>query len=102
MTLLERLRATAISRLRKRSVESLVRLACWIGLVALAIMCASILNPRPITVIFAMSVGQVIGGLAFLCYLVSIVLDVVRGPGTEHRIPANELKSAESSDRAQT
>lgn len=101
MTLLERLRTTAIARLQRRSVESLVRLACWVGLVALAIMATSILNPRPLTVIFATSVGQVIGGLAFLCYLVSVVLDVVRGPGAERTVPAEELKTA-NSDSAQT
>ncbi|HKO53087.1 MAG TPA: hypothetical protein VJV79_35500 [Polyangiaceae bacterium] len=45
-------------------------------------MAASILNPAPLTIIFAMSVGQVIGILAFLCYLLSILMDIVRG--TKH------------------
>ena len=52
------------------------------ALVGLAVMAASILDPAPLTVIFAMSVGQVIGIVAFLCYLLSILMDVVRG--TDH------------------
>jgi hypothetical protein len=61
---------------------SVARLACWVALVGLAVMAASILDPAPLTVIFAMSIGQVIGILAFLCYLLSILMDIVRG--TDH------------------
>jgi hypothetical protein len=82
VSFLERLRSTAIGRLRKHSVVSLIRLACWVALVGLAVMAASIINPAPLTVIFAMSIGQVIGIVAFLCYLLSILMDVVRG--TDH------------------
>jgi len=73
-------RDTLIRRLRKRSVLTVVRAACWVGLVALAIMAASIIYPAPLPVIFAMSVGQVIGIIAFLCYLFSILMDIIRGP----------------------
>jgi len=79
VSLLDRLRGHAISRLQKRSVVSLIRLACYVALVALAVMAASIIYPAPLPVIFAMSVGQVIGIVAFLCYLLSILMDVVRG-----------------------
>ncbi len=79
MSLLDRLRTWSVERLKKRSVVSLVRLGCWIGLVALAVMAASIVYPIPLVVVFAMSIGQVIGIVAFLCYLLSILMDVVRG-----------------------
>ena len=79
MSLLDRLRGLAISRLQKHSVISLIRVACYVALVGLAVMAASILYPAPLPVIFAMSVGQVIGIIAFLCYLLSILMDVVRG-----------------------
>lgn len=79
MTLLERLRGRAIHVLRKRTVVGMARLACWVALVGLAVMAASILDPAPLTVIFAMSIGQVIGIVAFLCYLLSILMDIVRG-----------------------
>jgi len=82
VNLMERLRNTLIARLRRYSVVGLVRLACWVALVGLAVMAASIIDPAPLTVIFAMSVGQVIGIVAFLCYLLSILMDVVRG--TDH------------------
>ncbi|MEI9935772.1 MAG: hypothetical protein WDO69_00975 [Pseudomonadota bacterium] len=99
MSVLERLRGTLIGRLRKRSVISLVRLACWIALVGLAVMAASILDPAPLTVIFAMSIGQVIGIVAFLCYLLSILMDVVRG--TDHAPdapgPAQRFREPDSS-----
>lgn len=79
MSLVERLRGQAIQRLQRHSVISLIRVACYVALVGLAVMAASILYPAPLPVIFAMSVGQVIGIVAFLCYLLSILMDVVRG-----------------------
>ena len=79
MTLSERARSLAIKRLWKYSVINLVRVACWVALVGLAVMVASIVRPAPLLVIFAMSVGQVIGIVAFLCYLVSVLMDVIRG-----------------------
>jgi hypothetical protein len=98
VSLLERLRGTALGRLQKHSVISVIRLACWVALVGLGVMAASILDPAPLTVIFAMSVGQVIGIVAFLCYLLSILMDVVRGadhapdaPG-----PAQKFRDSES------
>jgi len=97
MSLLERARRTLLKRLQKRSVVSLIRLACWVALVGLAVMAASIVYPAPLPVIFAMSVGQVIGILAFLCYLLSILMDVVRG--TDHAPiapgPAQRLREAD-------
>jgi hypothetical protein len=82
MSLLARLRGQALKRLQGHSVVSLIRVACYVALVGLAVMAASILYPAPLPVIFAMSVGQVIGIAAFLCYLLSILMDVVRG--SEH------------------
>jgi len=99
MNLLDRLRDQAIARLQKRSVVSLIRLACYVALVGLAVMALSVIYPAPLPVIFAMSVGQVIGIVAFLCYLLSILMDVVRGaahapdaPG-----PARPLREPNSS-----
>ena len=43
-------------------------------------MSYSIISPRPLPVVFAMSVGQGIGILAFLCYLLAVVIDVGRRP----------------------
>jgi hypothetical protein len=67
------------------SVRELIRVACVLSLVGLAIMSYSILSPRPLPVILAMSVGQVIGGAGFACYLLAVVIDAARGrqPDTE-------------------
>jgi hypothetical protein len=79
VSLSERARSLAITRFGKYSVVGVTRLACWVALVGLAVMAASIVDPAPLTVIFAMSVGQVIGIIAFLFYLLSILMDVIRG-----------------------
>jgi hypothetical protein len=88
------LRARGRERLRTRSVVSLVRIACWAALLALAIMCLSIIDPAPLTVIFAMSVGHVIGAFAFVCYLLSVLIDSVRR-GSDP--PGNERAKSEGS-----
>ena len=72
--------------LRTRSVAHLTRLAAVLALVALAAIVISVLFPRPLPVIFAMSAGHVIGGTAFACYLLAVLLDVSRSDsGNESR-----------------
>jgi hypothetical protein len=63
------------ARLAQRGVPALIRLACVLALLALGLVCWSVLNPRPLPVIFAMSLGHAIGGTAFVCYLLAVVLD---------------------------
>jgi hypothetical protein len=69
-----------VQRLRGKSVTGLTHTACWLALVGLGVMSYSIISPRPLPVILAMSVGQGIGILAFLCYLLAVVIDVGRQP----------------------
>jgi len=78
MSIAELFRNKSIAWLRKHSLVSHLRLACWVALVGLAVMAASIIDPAPLTVIFAMSVGQVIGIAAFLGFLVSILMGRAR------------------------
>jgi hypothetical protein len=68
-------------RIETRSVRGLVRASCVLALAGLAVLCFSVLVPRPIPVIFAMSVGQVIGVGAFSSYLLAVVLDAARREG---------------------
>jgi hypothetical protein len=70
---------TLLSRLLSRSVRELVRLACLLALVALGIFVYSIVVPRPLPVMLAMSVGHVIGGAAAACYALAILIDATRG-----------------------
>ena len=67
-----------IRRLAHRSVNQLVRAACWLALFALAAFAVSILDPSALPVIFGMSFGHGIGALAFVLYLVSVVITMSR------------------------
>ena len=66
------------TRLTRSSIEGLVKVACVLALLALALICCSVLFPRPLPVILAMSVGHAIGASAFACYLLAVVLDATR------------------------
>ena len=60
-----------------RSLRSrVVTLACVLALVGLALMSWSLLDPRPVPVIVAMSVGQGAGTLSFLAFLVVAFSDI--------------------------
>jgi ABC-type nickel/cobalt efflux system permease component RcnA len=53
----------------------MMTLACSFALLALALIVWSLLDPRPIPVIVAMSVGQAIG-VSFAAFLFVVVTDV--------------------------
>jgi len=104
VSIFDRVRDWAIHRLRQRSIVFTARAACWVALVGLAVMCASIVYPMPLLIIFAMSVGQVIGMVAVLLYLVSILGDVIRGsdhppdePGPARKFRASDAANAPTS-----
>jgi hypothetical protein len=56
----------------------LVRAASVLALVGLALFVWSVLDPRPVPVVVAMSVGQGIGTLSFLLYLAAVLIDLRR------------------------
>ena len=74
----------------KRSVPALIRLACVIALLGLATFAVSLLYPRPLVVIVAMSVGHVIGAVAVVLYGLAVVLDTI---GSGRSTPANRSES---------
>lgn len=57
-------------------VERALRVACWIGLLSLAIMIAGVVLGTPIPVVASMSVAQGLGVLACLLFGLSIAADV--------------------------
>ena len=65
-----------LQRALQTSVTALTRAACVFALLGLSLMSYSIIDPRAIPVIAAMSVGHVFGISAFVCYLLAIVLDL--------------------------
>jgi hypothetical protein len=78
---------TFLRHLLSNSVETLVRVACVLALVALTFFCVSVVFPGPLPVIFAMSVGHGIGFLACGCYVLALVLDAAK---REQASPADE------------
>jgi hypothetical protein len=64
---------------RHNQVKKLVFLAGISTLVALGLMVLSIVSPKPIYLVIAMSVGQGIGTLSLALYLLAIVLDLQGG-----------------------
>jgi hypothetical protein len=49
--------------------------ACSLALAAVALMVWSLFDPRPIPVVVAMSVGQVLGTLSLLAFVYVVVAD---------------------------
>jgi hypothetical protein len=57
-------------------IERRVRRACYLALVALALVVWSLLQPAPLPVIGAMTVGQVLGTVSLLFFLYAIGSDL--------------------------
>ncbi|HSN97102.1 MAG TPA: hypothetical protein VLS89_02355 [Candidatus Nanopelagicales bacterium] len=60
------------------AIERRISVACVLALVALALMAYSLLDPRPPAVIVAMSVGQALGTLSLLFFVVVVLWDLRR------------------------
>ena len=58
--------------------RKLVNAACVFAMLALALMAWSILDPRPVPVFVAMSVGQAIGTLSLFLFVVVVVMGLTR------------------------
>jgi hypothetical protein len=54
----------------------LVRIACFLGLVALALMAWSVVQPTVWPVLIALSLGQVLGTLSLGLYVIAIIRDL--------------------------
>lgn len=60
-----------------RAVQ-ILRVASVLAIMALALMLWSLVDPTPAPVLIALSVGQAVGTVSFLAYLVVVVWDVRR------------------------
>ena len=58
--------------------EKALRLSCWMTLIGLAMFVWSVLDPRPVPVMVAMSIGQAIGSAAFAIFVLVIGVDFIR------------------------
>lgn len=63
---------------RTKWVVRSLRLAAVSALIALGLMVWGVLDPRPIALVVAMSVGQALGTLSFALYAVAVIADLLR------------------------
>lgn len=54
----------------------ILRIACFSALGALGLMVWSLLDPRPVPVVVAMSLGQVLGTLSLAAFLGVVIADL--------------------------
>lgn len=64
--------------LRPERIPRLLQVASVLTLVALALMLWSVFVPTPLPVMLAMSVGQLLGTIAFASYGLAVFLDLFR------------------------
>jgi hypothetical protein len=69
---------SVVRRIARISDSRLIQLSAVLTMVALALMVWSMLAPTPLPVILAMSVGQLVGTMAFALYGIAIWRDVRR------------------------
>lgn len=62
------------------SVRHLTRIAAMFALSGLLVFAIGILYPRPLSVIFSMTIGHALGAIAVGLYLVAVVIDSVSPP----------------------
>jgi hypothetical protein len=67
-----------IPGLPSASRSRLTRVACAFALAGLLLMACSLVWPKPLLVILAMSLGHVLGAVALACYILAVLLDVTR------------------------
>lgn len=72
--------------MKERRIRGLIAIACGIGLAALALMVWSVLVPTPLPVMMAMSLGQALGTISLLLYLLAVLLDLRRAKVMLHDV----------------
>ena len=65
-----------LSRISKITIRRLVMVSAIMTLVALALMVVSIVFPKPLLLVLAMSLGQFFGTASLALYLLAIALDL--------------------------
>ena len=66
------------AKLLGRSVTGLVKVACILALLGLAILSFSVVSGRPLPVVFALSFGHLAGGASFACFFLAVIIDAIR------------------------
>lgn len=85
--------------MRHSQVRKLVFLSGVATLVGLGLMVLSLVSPKPIYLVMAMSVGQGIGTLSLALYLLAIVLDLQGGTPAAYEQAAETRSEAAKEDQ---
>ncbi len=85
--------------MRHENVRKLVFLSGIATLCALGLMVLSIVSPKPIYLVLAMSVGQGVGMLSLALYLLAIALDLQGGTPAAYEQAAETRAESENEDR---
>jgi cytosine/uracil/thiamine/allantoin permease len=64
--------------MRARQYPRVLASACVLALVALALMVWSLLEPTPVPVLVAMSVGQALGTISLVMFVAVVIADMRR------------------------
>ncbi len=64
--------------MKRRSFSRVLQAACILALIGLSLMVWSVLQPTPLPVMVAMSLGQLFGTLSLCAFLVVVVADMRR------------------------
>jgi hypothetical protein len=79
--------------MKTQSYDRILRLACWLALAGIGLMVWSLLEPTPMPVLVAMSVGQGVGTLSLVVFLSVVAADLRRsrlGQPTETADPSDK------------
>ncbi|MBI3206852.1 MAG: hypothetical protein HYZ29_35275 [Myxococcales bacterium] len=74
----------------------LLRSACYAVLAALAVMSYSIVVPKPLPVIAAMSVGHVLCVVGFACFGLAVLVEMATRPGARSSLPPTSKPAPKS------
>ena len=89
---------TRLESLLHRAPAALARGAGFVTLLALAIMAWSILVPKPLPIVLAMSLGHVVGVAGFALYCLAVVLDAKRASNPRSGAPSVNLAKTDGDD----
>jgi hypothetical protein len=73
---------SVVRRVFHSSVERLIQVASIFALTGLGVFALGLIYPKPLLVVLSMSLGHVLGGVAFALYLLAIVFDATLSPRT--------------------
>ncbi len=84
--------------MKHAQVKRLTYVSAAATLGAVGLMVLSIVSPKPLYLVFAMSVGQGLGTLSLAAYLLAVVLDLQGGAGIPDAVAeADEEKREDAS-----